>query len=231
MSEWPGADRRRPGRGERSYTILEPLARWLEAEGRDAAGLRVLDVGCGVKPYLPFFASAREYVGVDVVPTEHADVVGALEQLPVDDASFDLVLCIQVLEHADDPARGVRELHRVVRPGGRVLASTHGVQVYHPTPADHWRWTHTGLERLFEANAPWRSVSVTPGAGTGACLAMLLATYVHFASKRLHARPAGRAVNRVVNAAGAALDARAPSLRDPDRPGALHANYHVVAER
>jgi SAM-dependent methyltransferase len=230
VSEWPGEERRRPGRGLPSWAVREPLARWLEEEGRAAAGLRVLDVGCGVKPYLPFFGGAREYVGVDVVPNPHADLLGPVEALPVEDASFDLVLCIQVLEHADDPARGVRELHRVVRPGGRVLASTHGTQVYHPSPADHWRWTHTGLERLFAANGDWRSVTVTPGAGTAACLGMLLATYIDLAAQRAHAVWAGELVNRAVNRAAAALDRRSPQLREAG-PGSLIANFHVTAER
>ena len=230
MPEWPGADRRRPSRGERSYTMLAPLSAWLEGAGRDSTGMQVLDVGCGVKPYLPFFGTAREYVGVDVVPTEHADVVAAVEQLPLDDASFDLVLCIQVLEHVDDPERALRELHRVTRPGGRVLLSTHGTQVFHPAPADHWRWTHTGLARLFDTSGPWRSVTVTPGAGTCACLGMLLGTYVNFAAKRLHAVWAGRLVNRAINRLAGWGDRLAPSLSDL-RPGTLVANFHVVAER
>ncbi len=230
LGSWPGADRRRPGRGDQGWAVREPLARWLEAEGQAAAGLRVLDVGCGVKPYFPFFATAREYVGVDLVETEHADLVGSVEQLPVEDGAFDIVLCIQVLEHVDDPARAIRELHRVTRPGGRVLLSTHGTQVYHPSPADYWRWTHTGLARLFETSASWRSVTVTPGAGTCACLGMLLTTYIHFAAKRLHAVWAGQIVNRVVNRLAGGIDARVASLREP-LPGSLHANYHVVAER
>ena len=45
----------------------------------------------------------------------------------MDDGAFDVVLCTQVLEHVEDPAQAVRELHRVTSPGGRVLASTHGV--------------------------------------------------------------------------------------------------------
>ena len=47
---------------------------------------------------------------------------GTIESIPAEDASFDLVLCTQVLEHCDDPAQGVRELRRVTKPGGRVLA-------------------------------------------------------------------------------------------------------------
>ncbi len=227
---WPGEDRRHPGKGLPSWSVREPLARWLEAEGRRAAGLRVLDVGCGVKPYYPYFAAAAEYTGVDVGDNPQADLRGTAEELPVEDGSYDLVLCLQVLEHVDDPDRAVRELHRVTRPGGRVLASTHGTQVYHPHPADHWRWTHTGLERLFARNGDWRSLSVRPGAGTCACLGMLLAEAVDLLTQRLHVTWLGLLVNRGVNAAAAAVDARVPLLREPV-PGSLFANYHVVAER
>ena len=46
--------------------------------------------------------------------------------------------------------------------------------VYHPAPVDHWRWTHTGLERLFHSGGEWASVTVVPAAGTTASLAMLV---------------------------------------------------------
>jgi SAM-dependent methyltransferase len=210
--------------------VRAPLARWLEVEGARAGGLRILDVGCGVKPYLPFFASAREYVGVDVVPNPHADVIAPIEELPFEDGAFDVVLCIQVLEHVDDPARAVRELRRVCAPGGRVLASTHGTQVYHPSPVDYWRWTHAGLERLFLTNGEWRSVTVRPGAGTGACLSMLTAIYIDLVAKRLHVVAAGKVAIRAVNRIGGALDASSALLREPV-PGALIANLHVVAEK
>ena len=230
MREPPGREQRVPSRGLPSWWVREPLARWLEEEGARAGGLRILDVGCGVKPYLPFFSSAREYVGVDVVPNSHADVIAPIEELPFEDGAFDVVLCIQVLEHVDDPAHAVRELRRVCAPGGRVLASTHGTQVYHPSPADYWRWTHTGLERLFLTNGEWRSVTVTPGAGTGACLAMLTAIYINLVAKRLHAVALGEVVIRAVNRIGGALDASSALLREPV-PGALIANLHVVAEK
>ena len=46
-----------------------------------------------------------------------AELLGPVEALPVEDASFDVVLCTQVLEHCDDPAQAVRELRRVTAPG------------------------------------------------------------------------------------------------------------------
>jgi SAM-dependent methyltransferase len=208
--------------------VRAPLADWLRREGATSAGLRVLDVGCGQKPYYPFFASASTYVGVDVIATPSADLVGPVEALPVADGSFDIVLCTQVLEHADDPAVAVRELHRVTRPGGRVLASTHGVQVFHPNPNDYWRWTHTGLRRLFDLNGDWSSVTVQPGAGTAEGLALLLARFLHLLAKRAHVAVAARPFVAGLNAGASALDARVPILREPV-PGALFANFHVTA--
>jgi SAM-dependent methyltransferase len=70
--------------------------------------------------------------------------------LPVEDAGFDAVLSSQVLEHVTDPATYLRECVRVLRPGGRLLLSTHGIMVYHPDPDDYWRWTCAGLRRAVE---------------------------------------------------------------------------------
>jgi len=149
----PGEQARNPPLSLPTWAVRAPLAEWMRAEAERAGeaydGARVLDVGSGVKPYFPFFEPyASEFVSVDIA-NPAADLEGAVEDLPVPDGSFDVVICNQVLEHCADPTQAVRELRRVVAPGGRVLASTHGVQVYHPAPDDLWRWTHAGLERLF----------------------------------------------------------------------------------
>jgi SAM-dependent methyltransferase len=231
--EWPGEGRRSPTTSTPTWALLAPLSAWLRTQARelhDERGpYRLLDVGCGVKPYYPWFEPyVSEYVGVDIGGNPAAELEGAVEALPVDDASFDVVICTQVLEHCDDPAQAVRELRRVVRPGGRVLLSTHGVQVYHPAPHDLWRWTHEGLERLFRANGDWAAVTVQPSAGTTATLALLLSIYVDHATRRAHVVPLGRALIAGLNRAAAAIDARAAILREPG-PGTLHPNYHVTA--
>jgi SAM-dependent methyltransferase len=227
-SDWPGAERRDPPRSSPTWVVRNGLALWLRGQAAVLSRgepVRILDVGCGVKPYYPFFADvASEYVGVDVVENPAAELLGPVEALPVDDGSFDVVLCTQVLEHCDDPAQAVRELRRVTAPGGRVLASTHGVQVYHPSPVDYWRWTHEGLRRLFTENGAWESLTVEPGAGTASGLAMLLGTFVEIALRRsILARPPVWALNRL----GAALDAHSTQLSTPV-PGSLIPNFHVV---
>ena len=212
-----------------TWAVRSPLAAWLEEEAGKGESYRLLDVGCGPKPYYPFFAErASEYVGVDVVENPAAELRGSVEALPVDDAAFDVVLCTQVLEHCDDPAQAVRELRRVTAPGGRVLASTHGVQVYHPSPEDYWRWTHAGLRRLFTEHADWESVEVLPGGGTASCLAMLLGVYTEIACRRARVPQLAGGPVWVFNRAADALDGRVELLREP-RPGSLTANFHVVA--
>jgi SAM-dependent methyltransferase len=217
-----------------TYAVRAPLVRWLGEEARrahaDLGRYRVLDVGCGQKPYEPLFAPyALAYVGVDPVENPRAELRGPVEALPVEDGSFDLVLCNQVLEHCDDPAQAVKELRRVTAPGGRVLASTHGVMAYHPSPTDYWRWTHAGLAKLFGENAAWASVRVTPASGTTACLGMIASLYLDLALRRLRLGPLARPLVAAINTVAAAVDARSPLLREPG-PGTLHANYHVVAE-
>jgi len=223
-----------PPRSMPTYAVRAPLVRWLAEQAVDAhAALgryRVLDVGCGAKPYEPLFSPyAATYVGVDPVDNPRAELKGSVEALPVDDGTFDVVLCNQVLEHCDDPAAAVSELHRVTAPGGRVLASTHGVMAYHPSPTDYWRWTHAGLEKLFGDNGAWASISVTPASGTTACLGMLLSMYFDLMFRRVGLGIAARPLVAAINTVAGAIDGRSARLREPG-PGTLFANFHVIGE-
>jgi SAM-dependent methyltransferase len=215
-----------PRRTSVQYAVRRPLLTWLTAQ--DVAGKRVLDVGCGDRPYEPLLTGAAEVVGFDRPGNPHADLHGSIEAIPADAASFDVVLCLQVLEHVPDPAQAVRELRRVVRPGGVVLATTHGVYPFHPNPEDLWRWTQTGLERLFADNGAWSSLAVTPGAGTALTVAMLVAHLADLFFQRAHVRPVGTPLVAGLNAAGEALDRAVPLLRETV-PGSLNANFHVAA--
>jgi SAM-dependent methyltransferase len=212
-----------PSRTSVQYAVRRPLVEWLRAHATSSEA--VLDVGCGERPYAGLFPGA---VGFDVPGNPHADLHGSLEAIPVGDASFDLVLCLQVLEHVPDPGAAVRELRRVVRPGGRVLLSTHGVYPLHPNPDDLWRWTHQGLERLFLASGEWTSVTVRPGAGTAATIAMINAHVLDLLLKRLRVRALGAPLVALLNTLGESLDRAVPVL-ESTTPGTLHANYHVEA--
>jgi len=91
---------------------------------------RILDVGCGTGANLLMLAEYGDAEGVDISEDALAfcrerglDKVrlGAGEQLPYEDGTFDLVTALDVVEHMDDDLAGLREMRRVLRPGGRVL--------------------------------------------------------------------------------------------------------------
>jgi SAM-dependent methyltransferase len=223
-----------PPRSHPTYAVRKPLLEFVRAQAVDAhaafGSYRVLDVGCGRRFYEPLFAPhAASYVGVDPVENPKADLRGSVENLPVEDGSFDVVLCIQVLEHCDDPSKAVSELRRVTAPGGRVVATTHGVMPYHPAPTDYWRWTHTGLEKLFVENADWGSVRVTPSSGTTACLGMLISIYLDLVFRRVRLGLAAKPLIAAINTVGMSVDRRSKYLTEPGH-SSLFANFHVVAE-
>lgn len=91
---------------------------------------RILDVGCGTGANLLMLSKYGDAEGVDVSEDALAFCrerglenvkLGAAEKLPYDDGTFDLVTALDVVEHLDDDLAGLREMRRVLRPGGRVL--------------------------------------------------------------------------------------------------------------
>ena len=91
---------------------------------------RILDVGCGTGANLLMLSQYGDAEGVDVSEDALAFCrerglenvkLGAAEKLPYDDGTFDLVTALDVVEHLDDDLAGLREMRRVLRPGGRVL--------------------------------------------------------------------------------------------------------------
>lgn len=98
---------------------------------------RVLDAGCGRGDFAQRLADA----GMDVVGLDQSErmveltrargidaVVGDIERLPFDEASFDVACANHVLYHLPDVDRGIAELARVLRPGGRLVATTNAVR-------------------------------------------------------------------------------------------------------
>ena len=111
---------------------------------------RVLDYGCGGSPYRRLFGSCT-YHRADLVGAQELDFqYGADSRLPAELSDYDCVLSSQVLEHVLSPSSYLAECYRVLKPGGSLVLSTHGVFEDHACPNDFWRWTAFGLRKLVE---------------------------------------------------------------------------------
>lgn len=124
-----------PGRGRRwrfARPLVRPLAEWafdINVSLHERGQLRVLEVGCGYGDLLMYLQSRScEVLGVDRdARTRSAGTVrgipihiGELRTLQLPDAVFDVAILCHSLEHLPDPARELRELARLVRPGGHL---------------------------------------------------------------------------------------------------------------
>jgi SAM-dependent methyltransferase len=125
-----------------------------------SASGRLLDVGCGASPYRHLVDDRRfEYTGVDIQDAakfgyERPNVVPYDgKHLPFETASFDAILCTEVLEHVEQPAVLVGEMHRVLKPGAVALVTVPWSARYHYVPWDFHRFTPTALEHMFKAFA------------------------------------------------------------------------------
>ena len=86
------------------------------------------------------------WTSVDLYDTsEKIDFNYDIHNLGFGNAEFDVVCCNAVLEHVEDPAKAIRELQRVLKPGGLVWVEVPFNQPYHPCPHDYWRVTPEGI--------------------------------------------------------------------------------------
>ena len=117
--------------------IIDVLMRRLELP----PGAKILDAGCGSGRNMVEFARVGTVTGVEISDASIARarergigevVQSSITELPLPDDRFDVAVCLDVIEHIEDDLRALRELRRVVRPGGILLVTV---------PAYQWLWS------------------------------------------------------------------------------------------
>lgn len=155
-SNTPGEPPARHGsRLHRAFDFNSSRHRLWEENAKFAAsiapGAMVLDAGAGEAPYKPLLLHARyesaDFQRVDK-PYAVSTYVCDLAEIPVEDARYDFIIFNQVLEHVPEPGAVLRELHRVLKPGGRMIYTAPLFYEEHETPYDFYRYTQFGARHL-----------------------------------------------------------------------------------
>lgn len=117
------------------------------------AGALVLDAGAGSAPYKPLFEHARyesaDFEQVDK-PYAKSTYVCDLANIPVEAERFDAIIFNQVMEHLPEPLVALKELNRVLKPGGRMVATAPLFYEEHEQPYDFFRYTQFAWRHLME---------------------------------------------------------------------------------
>lgn len=140
-----------------------------------------VDVGSGSSPYFEYlWGHVSEYLAIDVKgslpPNETRPIrqlEGFAESLPVPDASADIVISNQVLEHVIDVDKAVREANRILKPGGTFIGSVPHISPVHLEPYDFRRFTSLGLTQILEKHG-FRQIEVEGNCGVFATAAFMI---------------------------------------------------------
>jgi SAM-dependent methyltransferase len=97
-----------------------------------------------LRPLFPGF----DYVGSDMREGRGVDRILNLHNLDLEDESVGTAVVVETLEHVGFPRRAFEEIHRVLKPGGLVLATAPLDFPIHDHPNDYWRFTPEGLKSL-----------------------------------------------------------------------------------
>jgi predicted SAM-dependent methyltransferase len=179
-----------------NYLVLSNRRRHMQKffSARERVG-KVLDVGAQYCPYYPLFrGKCDSYSSLDIVPSPIVDIICNAEEMPIEDGSYDLVLCTQVLEHCNSPERIINECHRVLRKGGTLIVTVPSIYPVHGYPADNWRFMPDGLRYLLRA---FSQVEVLGELDFAESLASVVCHYGHVVTGRMGGL--GRLINPAWN--------------------------------
>ena len=106
--------------GIREFLTIKNLLDWFFQDRKIINNIKVLDLGCGDR----FIQGAFESEGNDYAGIDFAECNLETESMPFANDNFDLVLCLALLEHLENPRMMLEEIQRILKPGGVVIMTT-----------------------------------------------------------------------------------------------------------
>jgi SAM-dependent methyltransferase len=155
--------------GSHNWLIHRIYLSELQRTARKYAKGNMLDIGCATKPYESIFATyVKKYIGLDHQNSPHVlpkdVIIASAYDTKLSSSSIDTILCTEVLEHLERPSNAIREMHRLLKPGGYVILTVPMFWHLHEEPRDFYRYTKYGLKYLFE-DAGFKIEEVKPLSG------------------------------------------------------------------
>lgn len=116
---------------------------------------KVLDLGSknGTSSYYQHIKQSDDcqITFTDLVPAPGVVQVDVEKVFPFPDCTFDTVISFHLMEHVYDFWKMPSEIHRVLKPGGRVIVSVPFIHEYHADPTDYWRMSSDAVVKLFQS--------------------------------------------------------------------------------
>jgi SAM-dependent methyltransferase len=148
----------------------------------DTKGI-ILNIGSGPKRLM----QREDIINLDFFAFDEVDIVADATNIPIRDGSVDLIINLALLEHIPNPTAVIREIERLLKPGGAVFCFVPFMQPFHAAPEDYYRWTYKGAKALFEG---FDNLQVTVVQGPASSFLWLSiefwAILLSFGSKTLH---------------------------------------------
>lgn len=168
-------------------------------------------------------------LNLDIQDQTHIDLVTDGGDIPLKDASLDLVVTQEVLEHLADYRGAVRELARILKPGGAIYCQLPFQIGFHPGPWDYRRFSRQGIEQLFDG-PEWRIEQVGVAAGHGTAFYRIAVEFCAVTMSALHRslyRPA-KGLSAVLLYPFKHFDGLTERSSEKDR---IAGGYYVIARR
>jgi SAM-dependent methyltransferase len=149
---------------------------------------KLLDIGCGNKPYEKMFeGKIADYKGCDIVQSDEkkVDIICEATNIPLPDESFNTVFSTQTIEHVADHQKLLNEAWRLLKPGGCIIVSGPMYWPLHEEPYDFFRFTKHGFKYILE-KAGFEVVAVNANGGAWASFGL---SFMHVMNSKLPKRP------------------------------------------